>query len=643
MADAVMRFEPQTAARPSTDVWSRHGGQYRARAILLLCLNVLLFSAVCCFAYWLRTGVFLAPRQEGYWSVLFLTFRFTGEAHATLASFLLGPMRVSDVPALIPILGLLVAGMVTIPVVVAILYRPASSLPFVAVVAFLAVMPWLAITLLGCCVLATCRPFRQKSPFMSAMIALLPVVLYFVLASRGTQAQVGDLLDPLDNIRFLAPWAIAIVAGALLVALVLGIARAVNYRPGAIAPVLTLMFCLPAVLFEFQVGRDELHYRLIEQGNRGFFADRLEDWATLDASADLYRLAEQEWFSTPEPRPRFDEVLERVKLQWSLLGSERERRDVEGFLAIEGSVLLEHQVAFARQCDEFLRYYPDSRYAPNVLFLKASAWCKRVDLREFRRGNWIRFYDDFPHPASAFEWRRLLVNFPASGLSDVARLRLAQLEARRGDIDAARKLLDDLLGGSPRPLNEADGAGGATSTWREFLQRRPASQGLLVNLKHIRLEARRLSDLIQHNNDPAVGYAPLCGDDRPQARLSFGLLHLDPHGAGYANRVQAIKDAYPDTVWTDNLDLELARVETDPEARIERLKGFLGEYAGKGGDAEPEARFLLGLALQQVSRLPEAAAEFDTLVRLFPDSLWAAEAKPLMASPVPFSQEQAVP
>ena len=351
MAEAVMSLEPRLAARPSTDVWSRHGGQYRARAILLLCLNVLLFSGVCCFAYWLRTGVFLAPWQEGYWSVLFLTFRFTGEAHVTLASFLLGPMRVSDVPGLIPILGLLVAGMVTIPVVVAILYRLTSSLPFVAVVAFLAVMPWLAITLLGCCVLATCRPFRQKSPFMSAMIALLPVVLYFVLASRGTEAQVGDLLDPLDKIRFLAPWAMAIVSGALLVALVLGIARAVNYRPGAIAPVLALMFCLPAVLFELQVGRDELHYRLIEQGNRGFFADRLEDRATLSSSADLYRMANHEWFSTPEPRPRFDEVLERVKLQWSLLGSERERRDVEGFLAIEGSVLLEHQVAFARQCD----------------------------------------------------------------------------------------------------------------------------------------------------------------------------------------------------------------------------------------------------------------------------------------------------
>ncbi|MCC7292659.1 MAG: hypothetical protein IT449_11425 [Phycisphaerales bacterium] len=643
MSEAVMTLEPQSAARPSTDVWSRHGGRYRARAILLLCLNVLLFSGVCCFAYWLRTGVFLAPWQEGYWSVLFLTFRFTGEAHVTLASFLLGPMRVSDVPGLIPILGLLVAGMVTIPVVVAILYRLTSSLPFVAVVAFLAVMPWLAITLLGCCVLATYRRFRQRSPFMSAMIALLPVVLYFVLASRGTEAQVGDLLDPLDKIRFLAPWAIAIVSGALLVALVLGIARVVNYRPGAIAPVLTLMFCLPAVLFEFQVGRDELHYRLIEQGNRGFFADRLEDWAALDASADLYRLAEQEWFSTPEPRPRFDEVLERVKLQWSLLGPERERQDVEGFLAIEGSVLLEHQVAFARQCDEFLRYYPDSRYAPNVLFLKASAWCKRVDLREFRRGNWIRFYDDFPHPASAFEWRRLLVNFPDSGLSDVARLRLAQLEIRRCHIGAARELLDDLLSAAPRTLHEEDGGGAATTPWRAFLQRRPASQGLIVNLKHIRLEARRLGDLIEHNNDPTVGYAPLCGDDRPEAGLRFGLLQLDPHGAGYMSQVQAIKDAYPDSLWTDNLDLELARVESDPDTRIERFTAFLGKHAGKSGDAEPEARFLLGAALQQANRLPEAAAEFDTLLRLFPDSPWAAEAKPLMSSPVPFSQEPAVP
>jgi len=48
-------------------------------------------------------------------------------------------------------------------------------------------------------------------------------------------------------------------------AIVLTIARLVNYRPGAIAPLMAIMFATPVVLFETKVGRDELSYRLLER------------------------------------------------------------------------------------------------------------------------------------------------------------------------------------------------------------------------------------------------------------------------------------------------------------------------------------------------------------------------------------------
>ena len=61
----------------------------------------------------------------------------------------------------------------------------------------------------------------------------------------------------------------------------------------------------------------------------------------------------------------------------------------------------------------------------------------RVDPAEFRKTEWIRFYDEFPCTASRQTWRILAENRPDSNLAGVAQLRLAQLDARVGDIERA--------------------------------------------------------------------------------------------------------------------------------------------------------------------------------------------------------------
>ena len=130
------------------DVWSRSGSKYRYRAIILLLVNVLLFAGLGCFAFWLRTGVHFAPAQENYWQTFSETFHPSRDTNITLSNLLTFPINVEEVPLQVVILGLLLAALVSIPILVAILYRLPACLPFLVVVGFLAMMPWLAITLM---------------------------------------------------------------------------------------------------------------------------------------------------------------------------------------------------------------------------------------------------------------------------------------------------------------------------------------------------------------------------------------------------------------------------------------------------------------------------------------------------------------
>ena len=224
------------------DVWSRTGSKYRRRAFILLVINLCLFAGLGCVAYWLRTGVVFAPRVADYWDLLAATFHPFPDTKFTPTGLSLAPISIEQVPMMILVHGLILAALVSIPVLVAMLYRLPCSIPFIGVVGFIAVMPWLAIALVGSCLLASVKPFRFRSRFASALMGLLPVILYFFMASRQQSPTVDVLTDPADRIKLLAPLMLAIIVSAFIMGIVLVIAKIVNYRPGAIAPLLAILF-----------------------------------------------------------------------------------------------------------------------------------------------------------------------------------------------------------------------------------------------------------------------------------------------------------------------------------------------------------------------------------------------------------------
>ena len=98
---------------------------------------MLLFVGLCCFSFWVRTGTFWVLGEPDYGEILATTFMPRGEA--TLANFVQFPISLDEVPLHGVVVGLLLASLVSVPILIAILYRFASALPFILVVAFVGI------------------------------------------------------------------------------------------------------------------------------------------------------------------------------------------------------------------------------------------------------------------------------------------------------------------------------------------------------------------------------------------------------------------------------------------------------------------------------------------------------------------------
>ena len=168
------------------DVWSRTAPKYRRRAWVFLLTSALLFAGLGCFAFWIRTGKLLAPALPDYGQMLWDCFDWRNETPITLTDMLFYPIHVQRVPMMLVIVGLTVGTLIAIPILVAILYRFPASLFFATTVALLSLMPWLAVNVVIACRLSAIRKIRMR--YASALIGLLPLVLYFILSTSGTAA-----------------------------------------------------------------------------------------------------------------------------------------------------------------------------------------------------------------------------------------------------------------------------------------------------------------------------------------------------------------------------------------------------------------------------------------------------------------------
>ena len=603
------------------DVWSRTSRHHRMVAILMLLLLALLFAGLCCFAFWLRTGVYYPWRYHDYAELMRRSFDPFGAEQIRLSDFLSSPIPVRQVPVYAVIVGLQFASLSSIPVLVAILYRLPISVIFAAMVVFLAAMPWIGITVMIGCILTTLGFFRFSFRYASALIGLIPVTIYFAIASIVPLGASSSMAD--NQAMLYAPWVLALLGSCVICAVALAIARLINSRPGGIPPVLATLFAIPVILFYTQVGRDELEYRLLEQE---FGPGGSSIFASVDIADLAGRRTMRRWSETKNALydSIYKETLQQTE-QEVLLRAEHDR-----FRTIADS-------------DDFLDEFPKSRYVASVLFLKGRAQDCRIDRYRLRENHRAEFRSDLPSRASKPTWQRLIQQFPMSDLSATGLLNASIQEAREGNLDAAIASLDlltqrfDASSAVTQPAQSGETGVGSV------FERPPPSSGLAVDMEALVSHARRLREMLAACRDDRIKpYSSLFGprgdgSDRDVSPVQV-LMWLDDADPYYKTNLEGLILAFPGSKTSGYAAVRLALREPAISRLIQRLENAAESLSGLPAGAE--ARFYLGEALQEDSLLEDAKIAFQKLIADYPESCWSQEAKQRLTA-LPILQEAA--
>ncbi|HUN81160.1 MAG TPA: tetratricopeptide repeat protein [Phycisphaerae bacterium] len=596
---------------PIIDVWSRTAPKYRRRAAIMLTLAAVLFGGLCCFTYWLRTGDILPWASDDYSDIMLRSFRPAGAGQVTLTDFLSAPISVRDVPVHGVIMGLLFATLSSIPILVAILYRFPSSILFALMVVFLAAMPWLGLTVLGGCVLASMRRLRFNFRYASALLGLIPVGLYFVMASwepAGTRAK------PVEGQALLyAPWVLALLSSCVICALTLAMAKLINYRPGGISPIMGVLFAIPVILFHLRVGRDELEYRILE---RDVGLGSGSHFRSIDVGALADREALRQWGGSRDGS--FEEIKGPVmsRLRESLiLDMENDRsRAVD-------------------DCDAFMERFSHSKYIPNVLYLKGQAMDRRVNRVKLMSQYTLEFRADEPSLGSQTIWQTIQEKFPGHELTAMALYKLGWMRARQERFDESAALLNEMIDKFDVSRTTTRPARMMAMDRASMFQRPSTAQSLGLEIDTLVRQARRLSEMVAACRGDAAKPASDVFVYAPRGEMVHPLsilLSLDETHPDFEANLAGLVRHFPDSQTARYAEIRLVLMEPAISRRISRLRILAETLSGRPAGAE--AMFDLADVLQEDSVMDEARGIYGELIKAYPDSYWSTAAKDRLAS-----------
>ena len=176
-------------------------------------------------------NMFYSRMQTGVWLQLGGV-----EIPTSLIEQLLWPVNVFHFPWQIVVIGLVAALACAVPIITAQFYNLLCAVPFVLAVLVVGHNPMLSLCLFVSCAAVSFEPMRFKSKFVSAVVCLTPVLLYWGFYS-GENPQPGHLKWAV----LYAPWVLAFFVCLLIFGVVLTVGHVLRYRPGIVTPVFGLL------------------------------------------------------------------------------------------------------------------------------------------------------------------------------------------------------------------------------------------------------------------------------------------------------------------------------------------------------------------------------------------------------------------
>jgi outer membrane protein assembly factor BamD (BamD/ComL family) len=584
MAESTVNLTPIDPAT-LVDIWSRPGLWARQRAYIFLSINILVYTALTIFLFWLHR----AQLFDFSWSSYAATY------HKTLIDFLVFPISVHEAPVLIPIFGMIMANIIIVPILVAQLYGFRFSIPFACCVLIFAHLPVLSVFLVASSFIAGAS--RKKLPFKFgvAVLGLLPLAIYFYVATRGANVL---QYHPVDPSLLYAPWILSFLAAGMIAGVVLGFARLVKYRPGGILVMMIPFFAIPVVLFNYYVGVDQLEFRVIAHQ----YGKESDIFVPVDISNRVFQETIRNW----------------KKYKIRSLQAIVDLAEVE-FQYIAEEILQNDRQSILDACDKFRKQFPQSKFIPNVLYITGMAHDMRYDNQVLMK-NWIvEYHCDLVSPISRKTWELLVKNYPDSVFSIPGRLRLAILSVRDEDVTQSKKILQDLLDRSQNFSKPADTQPAAASL-------KLFTRAESINIPHIEVndlveQAQELYDLIsQNSDDPIFGNKPLAD-----------LMRLDERHPNYHEQLLELAVKYSGGKLHDNLLVRFALTEPDPNQRKQLLERYTTVFMGK--DAGAQALYELGRLLQawglvnlETQSRKQAVECYKRLQKEYPTSIFTSRA-----------------
>ena len=567
-----------------------------------------------------------------FWSKIatgsFLSFQINAVAtHAfwRLDQSLVTGVSIFEYPWQILVLGLLMGILAIVPVLISQLMSFEYSLPLILEVLVLANLPGFAICLLISCFAVACRPLRFRSRFIAVALCASPQLAYWIYfgSARG--------VEPIEMGFSFVPWFVAWLDSLIIAGFVLGIGHFIRYKPGLIWIFTAITLVIAVVVFEGEIGFDELDYQLYVAKNNPEMVNDFHDHniaETLDNNLKDPTVQKYlRYFYPTNPQARREELKQEIQSQlindkwpsWFKLPEELN-------FAAKKSYLL-------REYDLFIRKRPISRRMPIALYFKAILNEYSPDNRILEDKEILHFYNDYPQDRSIEIWWKLYNEFGDSPESLEARWRIAKNSAGKGtseQFEQAENLLIEAQTRIAERLKMLEVKKEQGESFFSLFQIPADSVMTESKLKDLQKRVDITLNLLSsqnRSNEPGAN-----------ERLA-AFVRLNPHSLDYRRQLDLLLQKTDENdPLRDNILFAQAKLIDNEELRIQQLKKLQEQYPKTDGGMQ---------ALYEIGRLEftrwlmqddsntelkkqyvyEAKATLSNFISLYPASSYIEQVK----------------